>query len=204
MRSIHFSVSTICGVVALFTLLWYPICEARTSSKPVVVRKKIVMPAAENQKTNMPAPKADLSDIEPGPEDDTNIDVVTAYAANTAPGYDPAGKIDPFEPLIKNSPKNSSQKATYADTDTSGNTLLEKIDLSQLKLTGIVRTVSGNKGLVREASGKGHIIVRGTRIGTHGGRVAEVLNDRIIIKEKMQDLVGRIFFKNTEMKLNKG
>lgn len=204
MRSICFRVSTICGVAALFTLLLYPICEARTSNKPVVVRKKIVMPAAENQKTTMPAPKPDLSDIDPDTEDDTYIDVVTAYAGNKAPGYDPAGKIDPFEPLIKNTPKDPSQKATYADTDTKGNTLLEKIDLSQLKLTGIVRTVSGNKGLVREASGKGHIIVQGTRIGTHGGRVVEVLNDRIIIKEKMQDVIGRIFFKNTEMKLNKG
>lgn len=202
MRSIRFRVSIICGVAALFMLFLCPICEARTSSKPLVVRKKILMPAAEIQKTTTPAPKADLSDIEPGPEDDIHIDVETAYAAHKAPGYDPAGKIDPFEPLIKNSPKNPSQKATYADTDTKGNTQLEKTDLSQLKLTGIVRAASGNKGLVREASGRGHIIARGTRIGTHGGRVAEVLTDRIIIREKMKDVLGRIFFQNTEMKLN--
>jgi Tfp pilus assembly protein PilP len=45
--------------------------------------------------------------------------------------------------------------------------------------------------------------VPGTRIGTHGGRVAEVLKDRIIIKEKMKDVLGRMFFQNTELKLNR-
>jgi type IV pilus assembly protein PilP len=200
MRSTRFSVCTIFSVAALFTLLSNPICEARSINKPVVVRKKIVMPAAENQKIPMPAPKPDLSGVDPDTEDDTHIDVETAYAGTKAPGYDPAGKIDPFKPLIKNTPNHPSQKTTYADT--AGDTPLEKIDLSQLRLTGIVRADSGNRGLVREASGRGYIIVQGTRIGTHGGRVVEVLRDRIIIAEKVNDMFDRIFFQNTEMRFN--
>jgi type IV pilus assembly protein PilP len=188
----------------MFALLLNPICEARTTGKPLVVRKKIIIPAEDYQKEIMPELQPDLSDIDPDTEDDTNMDMETAVAVNKAPGYDPAGKIDPFEPLIKGTSKDPSQKATYADTDTQGDTPLGKIDLSQLKLTGIVRAASGNKGLVREASGRGYIIVQGTRIGTHGGRVAEVLKDRIIIKEKMKDVLGRIFFQNTEMKLHNG
>ena len=156
----------------------------------------------DNSKAEMPQPKPDLSDIDSDTEDDTHTGAQTAVASNPAPVYDPAGKIDPFEPLIKDTPKDPSRKATYADTDTGGGTPLEKIDLSQLKLTGIVRVAGGNKGLVREASGRGHIIARGTRIGIHGGRVAEVCSDRIIIKEKMKDVLGRIFFQSTEMKLH--
>jgi type IV pilus assembly protein PilP len=190
--------------MAMLAFFVNPICEARKAGISLVVHKKIVMPAAENQKTTMPEPKLDLSDVDPDIEDDTNIDVETAYAGNKAPVYDPAGKTDPFEPLIKGISKDTSQKATYADTDTKGDTPLEKIDLSQLKLTGIVRAASGNKGLVREASGRGHIIVQGTRIGIHGGRVAEVLSDKIIIREKMKDVLGKIFLQNTEMKLHKG
>ena len=189
-------------MVAMFALFLNSVCDARTSSKPIVVRKKIIMPAEENHKTTMPVPKPDLSDIDPDTEDDTNIDMETAVANNKSPVYDPKGKVNPFEPLFKETPKDPSQKATYADTDTKDNSPLAKIDLSQLKLTGIVRATSGNKGLVREASGRGHIIVQGSRIGTHGGRVAEVLSDRIIIKERMKDVVGRIFFQDTEMKLN--
>jgi type IV pilus assembly protein PilP len=204
MITTRLKVSTIFCMVAMFALLLNPICEARTTGKPLVVRKKIIIAAEDHQKEIMPELKSDLSDIDPDTEDDTNMDMETAVAVNKAPGYDPAGKIDPFEPMIKGTPKDPSQKATYADTDTQGDTPLEKIDLSQLKLSGIVRAASGNKGLVREASGRGYIIVRGTRIGTHGGRVAEVLNDRIVIKEKMKDVLGRIFFQNTEMKLHNG
>lgn len=204
MITTRLKVSTICCMVAMFALLLNPICEARTTGKPLVVRKKIIIPAEDRQKEIMPELKLDLSDIDPDTEDDTNMDMETAVAVNKAPGYGPAVKIDPFEPLLKGAPKDPSQKATYADTDTQGDTPLEKIDLSQLKLTGIIRTASGNKGLVRESSGRGYIIVQGTRIGTHGGRVAEVLNDRIVIKEKMKDVLGRIFFQNTEMKLHNG
>ncbi|MGD9087952.1 MAG: pilus assembly protein PilP [Desulfobacterales bacterium] len=203
MRSPYFRIITISCMVAVLALAVKPLCEARTVGKPVVVRKKIIIPAEENQKTIMPQPKPDLSGIDSDSEDDTNMDMETAYAGNEAPGYDPAGKIDPFEPLFKATSKDSSRQATYADTDTGGNTPLENIDLSQLKLTGIVQAVGGNKGLVREASGKGHIIAPGTRIGIHGGRVAEILSDRIIIKEKMKDVLGRIFFQKTEMKLNR-
>lgn len=203
MRSIRLSISTIFCIMAMLSLIVNPICEARKAGIPVVVRKKFVTPAAENRKTTMPEPKPDLSIVDLDTEDDTNIDAETAYTDNKAPSYDPAGKTDPFEPLIKGNSKEISQKATYADTDSKGDTPLEKIDLSQLKLTGIVRATSGNKGLVREASGRGHIIVQGTRIGTHGGRVAEVLNDKIIIREKMKDVLGRIFFQNTELKLNR-
>ena len=203
MITTRLKVSTIC-IMAVFALLLNPICEAHTAGKPLVVRKKIIIPAEDHQKTNMPELKPDLSDIDADTENDTNMDTEIAVAVNKAPGYDPAGKIDPFEPLVKGTPKDLSQKATYADTDTKGDTPLEKIDLSQLKLTGIIRAASGDKGLVREASGRGYIIVQGTRIGTHGGRVADVFVDRIIIKEKMKDVVGRIFFQKTEMKLHNG
>jgi Tfp pilus assembly protein PilP len=91
----------------------------------------------------------------------------------------------------------------YADTDKKGTTPLEKIDLSQLKLTGIILAVSGNKALVREVTGRGHVISEGTPIGTHGGRVAGVLKDKVIVKERMKDLTGRFFFQETELKLNK-
>jgi len=203
MRSTLFSIGAIFCMVAMFGLFLNPVCEARTSSKAIVVRKKIVIPAEKNLKKTMPEPKPDLSDIDPDTEDDLHIDGETAFAKNKTPAHDRADKIDPFEPLIKGLPKDPSQKATYADADTQGDTPLEKIDLSQLKLTGILRAASGNKGLVREANGRGHIIVPGTRIGTHGGRVAAVLKDRIIIKEKMKDVLGRIFFQNTELKLNR-
>ena len=76
-------------------------------------------------------------------------------------------------------------------------------NMAQLELTAIILAASGNKALVREASGRGHVISEGTYIGTHRGRVADVLKDKVIVKEKMIDLKGRFFFQKTELKLNK-
>ena len=189
------------GVVLSF--FFNPICEARTAGKPAVVRKKIIIPAEKNQKTTMPEPKSDLSDLDSDTQDDANMVMETAFASNKAPAYDPAGKIDPFKPLFKETPKAQSKTATYANTVNKPTEALEKIDLSQLKLTGIVLAASGHKALVKEASGRGHVISAGSRIGIHGGRVAQVLKDRVIIKEEMIDLAGRRFFQHTEIKLNK-
>jgi type IV pilus assembly protein PilP len=127
----------------------------------------------------------------------------TAYGKHLPPVYDPAGKIDPFKPLFKEKPELKSKSAEYADTESKGTTPLEKIDLSQLKVTGVILAASGNKALVREASGRGHVVSKGTPIGIHGGRVAGVLKDKVIVKERMKDLRGRFFFQETELKLNK-
>jgi type IV pilus assembly protein PilP len=100
-------------------------------------------------------------------------------------------------------PETKSESATYADNNPEGTTDLEKIDLSQLKVTGVILAASGNRALVREASGRGHVISKGTPIGTHGGRVAGVLKDKVIVKERMKDLRGRFFFQEKELKLIK-
>ena len=123
--------------------------------------------------------------------------------------YNPKGKIDPFEPLVKSTPKEKPVAVFMASTKTSKTvkriprTPLEKIDLSQLKLTGIIRAQSGNKALVEEASGKGYIITKGTYIGIHSGKVIQILNDRIIIEEEMEDGLGNITTKKVEIKIQR-
>ena len=191
------------------------ICEANTGDKPVVIRKKIAAPTIKtaedtnrsnailNQKSRIPKPKSDISILR---HDSAGIKIAgapTAASNRLGPLYDPSGKTDPFEPLIKETPKVKFETEMYVHTDSKGPTALEKIDLSQLKLTGIILAASGNKALVREASGRGHVISEGTPIGIHRGRVAGVLKDRVIVKEKMKDLRRGFFYKETELKLNK-
>ena len=215
MKNNFFKISLLfCGVTAL-SLFLNPICAAGTAGKPVVIRKKIAAStekapgnisrsdASFNQKSGMPKPKSGISI-----QSKDRADKIVAGARATAsrrlrPLYDPADKVDPFEPLIKETPKIKSKSEAYAHTGLEGTTVLENTDLSQLKLTGIILAASGNKALVRESSGRGHVISEGTPIGTHRGRVAGVQKDRVIVKEKMKDLGGKFFFKETELKLNK-
>ncbi len=80
---------------------------------------------------------------------------------------------------------------------------LENFELSQLKLTGIVSASDRKMALVQEASGRGYVIHKGTRIGTKGGKVADILKDRVIVGEKMRDVKDNLFMRKTELKLNK-
>ena len=117
------------------------------------------------------------------------------------PVYNSSGKIDPFQPIF--SENFSKAVPTVHQTDCVSNPVLENIDLSQLKLTGIVMTERQPIALVQEANGKGHVISKDMCIGIHGGKVAEILIDRVIIQEEMQDLSGKVKVKKTEKKLRR-
>ena len=61
----------------------------------------------------------------------------------------------------------------------------------------------GNKALVEDASGKGHMIHEGTYIGANAGKVSRILKDRVIIEEKIEDAYGKIRTQKKILKLNK-
>lgn len=118
--------------------------------------------------------------------------------------YNPEGKVDPFVPILRD----ERVKAVKGNTRDQRikripSTPLEKLDLSQLKLVGIIQSTKGNKGLVEEASGKGYIITKGTYIGTRSGRVLEVLKDKIIIEEETENTFDGVTACKKELKLQK-
>ena len=112
----------------------------------------------------------------------------------------PRNMIDPFLPLFKDKSEPVSHTKKKRKKRTSL-TPLEKIDLSQLKLTGVIRASSGNKALVEEASGKGYIVDKGTYIGTRSGKVVKIKKDRIVIEEEIEDYTGKIIIRKNELKL---
>jgi type IV pilus assembly protein PilP len=126
--------------------------------------------------------------------------------ADALGGYSPAGKVDPFQPLFEEKP------AVPEDTDAAEKqktkrrmplTPLERVDLSQLKLVGVIQAPSGNKALVEEASGKGYIIKKGTFIGIHAGRVLEIQKDRVVVEEEVENVLGQYTLEKKELKLQK-
>ncbi len=112
--------------------------------------------------------------------------------------YNPEGKIDPFAPLFGGGvPVSKGKKMRTPRTP------LEMLDLSQLKLVAVIQAKSGNKALVEEASGKGYIVVKGTYMGTNSGRIVKILNDRVIIEEEVENIIGVKKIQETELKLQK-
>ena len=119
----------------------------------------------------------------------------------TPPVYNPHGKIDPFQPIFSNEP--TRRAPTVHQTDCVSNPVLERLDMSQLKLTGIVMTEGQPIALFQEATGKGHVIKEGVCFGVQGGKVERILNGQVIIREEMQDATGRIQVKKIELKLKR-
>jgi len=186
--------------------------------KPEIVRKKI----SENPESVKPAPASGAAASLPsnsspkklpegvGRTDSTPKktseesqkpalgDVVPAYVS-----YNPTGKIDPFAPLLKDEPVNALQAEKSKKEKREPTTPLERIDLSQLKLTAIIRTPSGFKAMVEETTGKGYIVAVGTYMGIHSGKVMNILKDRIIVEEEVEDALGNVANSNTELKFQK-
>lgn len=82
-------------------------------------------------------------------------------------------------------------------------TELQTLGLSQLTLTAIVQSKTGDWALVRDPKGMGYILKKGTRIGTDGGVVSRIaINEKkVIIKEPYIEKEIEIKYKPVEMGL---
>ena len=114
--------------------------------------------------------------------------------------YNPEGKTDPFKPLFQEKPDLPRKQKRRRRIP---RTPLEKLSLSQLKLTAIILAPSGNRALVQEASGKGYVIRNGTYIGLDGGKVVDIVKGRVIIEEEIEDIIGKLTTRRRELKLPK-
>lgn len=117
--------------------------------------------------------------------------------------YDPSGRFDPFEPLFKEEPESEPQVTGKKKTKRLPQTPLERVSLSQLKVSAIIRAPSGNRALVEDATGKGYVVTNGTYMGLNSGKVIKIEKDRIVVEEEIENVLGELTLKNTELKLQK-
>ena len=188
--------------------------EQAPSQAPIAQKSE---PAAEKASKPKPPvePKSDISIIQPpgtpapGVKTGSEQEAIASAARDAAaqspskmpPIYDPKGKIDPFEPLFKETPTVAAVKKERKKR--TPRTPLERIDIGQLKLVGIILAESGNKALVEEASGKGYVIKIGTFLGINSGKVVTIEKDTVVVAEEYEDVLGNVTLRNKELKLPK-
>lgn len=95
------------------------------------------------------------------------------------------GKRDPFIPFI-----------APIDETTKGKTPLERFDIYQLKLTGII---AGKEAMVLAPDGVVYYVGKGTPIGRHSGKIVRINRDEIVIREKFRDYRGEIQFREVSL-----
>ena len=109
--------------------------------------------------------------------------------------YDPTGKTDPFKSFI------AEQEEMEEKAKRRPKTYLETLDLSQLELIAIIVGAKGNYAMVKDSKGTGHVIQKGTAVGTNGGFVDRITDKEVVIREEYKDFKGTVKYKDIAKKL---
>lgn len=138
--------------------------------------------------------------------------------------YDPTGKPDPFFPFVLLGKKSLKELKMAPSTDQytkmlalleelrTPKTELQKIDLSDITVTAIIKKGDTTMAMVRGPdSQKGYKVKVGSYIGTNGGVVEKIISEeretefgkqlirKIIVKEPYLDQDGKIKYRRVEL-----
>jgi Tfp pilus assembly protein PilP len=92
------------------------------------------------------------------------------------------GKRDPFRPFTLN-----SRPSPRPLKDRSP---LERYELGQLKLVGVIWDIKQPNAIVEDAAGLGYVVKTGTPIGSNDGKVKRVQPAGLVVEEFEIDLYG--------------
>jgi type IV pilus assembly protein PilP len=106
--------------------------------------------------------------------------------------YDPTGKRDPFRSFILD-------RLSSLEDQVKGP--LEQFDLSQLSVVGIVWDANRRRALVEDPSGRGYVVKEGTAIGKNDGRVMQIDDNLLLVRETYVDYVGEKTTKDIPMRV---
>lgn len=106
--------------------------------------------------------------------------------------YDPKSRRDPFQSLTR-----------LVKVDKSREQLppLQRVQISDLKVLGIMWGGLGYYGLVQTPDGKGYTVKEGMLMGTNNGVIATITDKSIIVSEPGIDVTGKKSTKDVELLL---
>ena len=118
--------------------------------------------------------------------------------------YDSKGKTDPFKPFVRLELPTAAKKGPEKKKYTGNLTPLQRVSLDKVRVTGIAGSPVKRVAMVEDGAGKGYIVYLGTLIGENGGRVIQILPDRVIVEEKAgEGIKGKEKSHRVALKLHK-
>jgi Tfp pilus assembly protein PilP len=92
------------------------------------------------------------------------------------------GGRDPFRPMTLRTKVNTRARENLSP--------LERLDLSQLKVVGIIWDIKEPRAMVEDTAGLGYVVKVGTPIGSNDGTVKVIHRNQIVIEEFADDVFG--------------
>ncbi|MDH5668482.1 MAG: pilus assembly protein PilP [Nitrospira sp.] len=106
---------------------------------------------------------------------------VSLLNSTTGAHYDPAGRRDPFLPILEELRGGKIDESLPP---------LQRVALTEIDLIAIVWGTYGYVAMVQTPEGHGYTVKRGTKIGQNNGIVRVVTERGIIVEERFTDLYG--------------
>jgi len=135
---------------------------------------------------------------------------IPAAALTPAPAYEynAAGKPDPFKPFMETDPALKTKKEEDLGKKTLAQSRsispLQRLDIGQFRLVGIAGDENRRVAIVvDETTKKFYPLFVRTYIGLNGGRVAEILLDRVIVEEKAEKQAKKAKIRRMTVMLHK-
>jgi len=146
---------------------------------------------------DMPPPNPIVKRVGPKPEADPSLKGEEDENKPSDPAaltYDPEGKRDPF-----------TQFSSRPEETASENQLpllpLQRYDLGELKMVGVIWGGKDPKALVEDAAGTGYTVSIGERIGRSSGVVTRITEDEIVVREEFPGVGGRRVTRESTLQL---
>lgn len=156
-------------------------------------------PPEKVEKTEPPAP-ADAANAEAAPE---QTQEQQAEATPTPPvyEYDPTGRREPFKPLVEDNPVEPIDIIVPPDREKLL-LPLQKFEVKQLKLTGIIMGSLGDFAKVSAPDGKSYTVNVGTPVGIYEGEIVSITDNSIVVREIIRHESGKVEEVETPLYLN--
>lgn len=156
---------------------------AKATAKPAATAP------AENADAQPPSSDGEPVKKEPEkPKDPLDI----AIEAQEGYVYNPIGKRDPFRSFLASGPK---------DDDDTPRTPLQRFDLDQYQLVGVIWGIDRPRALVQDPEHTGHVVEIGTYIGKNWGKVTQITSSGVVVTEEYQTIDGELVVNEIPMKL---
>jgi len=97
------------------------------------------------------------------------------------PHYSPLGKRDPFQAPMKSQAKRRPRENLSP---------LERYEIGQLNLVGVVWDLKDPRAMVEDSTGLGYVVRVGTPIGPNDGKIKEIKPAEVLIEEVYVDFYG--------------
>jgi type IV pilus assembly protein PilP len=123
---------------------------------------------------------------------DLNVPQKTPEAPAAAPALK-EGSRDPFRPMTQRTKVNARVRENLSP--------LERFDLGQLKIVGIVWDIREPRAMIEDAAGLGYVVKVGTPIGSNDGKVKSIHRNQVIVEEFYEDAYGARKKRDVSMKL---